>query len=102
MKKRPRKKVYIVLHHEIMGTDENPRADEMVFWVASSLQQAIAMIKRSGVCAWSWWEIQEQRIHDFEWPEHVGFYGLRGGKLKQRPYDKCLRLFRQRPEVWRP
>jgi hypothetical protein len=88
------KKVYIVLHHEIMGGKENPVRDEMVFWVASSLKQALAMIKRSWVCRWSWWEIQQVRMDSHDWPTHVGFYGRRGGELKRPPsFQKCVKLY---------
>ncbi|HEV3343705.1 MAG TPA: hypothetical protein VG125_25255 [Pirellulales bacterium] len=88
-------KVFIVLHHEIMGTPENHRCDEMVFYTASSIKTALALIKSSGVCRWSWWEIQRQELNGSDWPEHVGYYGLRGGKLAKAPYDKCVAIFKK-------
>jgi hypothetical protein len=94
MTKGRSKKVYIVLHHEIMGGKERPVRDEMVFFVASSLAKAISLIKISGVCRWSWWEIQEQQLDSHDWPTHIGYYGLRGGKLKKPPaFDKCVQLY---------
>lgn len=89
--------IYLVLHHEIAGTDAEPRADEMVFYTASSLQEALRLIRISYVAAWSWWEIQVHTLNDSDWPEHVGYYGRRGGKLKQPPYENCVELYRQRP-----
>jgi hypothetical protein len=94
-------KVYIVLHHEFMGALDDYRVDEMVFFTASSIKKAVALIKRSSVDPWSWWEIQVQDLDDHEWPEHVGYYGRRGGKIAKPPYEKCLQLFtkdrRRRP-----
>ncbi len=88
--------IYLVLHHEIGGTDDDPRADEMVFYTASSLQEALRLIRISYVARWSWWEIQVHTLNNSDWPEHVGYYSRRGGKLKQPPYEKCVDLFRQR------
>ena len=85
--------IYLVLHHEIMGGPDNLRADEMVFYAASSLQKALNLIKRSQVDLWSWWEIQKQTLDRDECPEHVGYYGRRGGKLARQPYGKCKELY---------
>jgi hypothetical protein len=95
-------KILLVLHHEIMGTPGKYRADEMVFWTTSSIKKALDLIRRSGGCNWSWWEIQVQELDSQEdHPKHVGYYGLRGGKLAKPPYDKCLALFKKRPKAWR-
>ena len=88
-------KIFIVLHHEIMGTPEDCRADEMVFYTCDSLKKAINLIRKSGVDRWSWWEIQSQELNGHDWPEPVGYYGLRGGKLAKPPYDKCVELFKE-------
>ena len=88
-------KIYIVLHHEIMGTPENCRADEMVFYTCDSLKKALRLIKKSRVDRWSWWEIQSQELNSLEWPQHVGFYGARAGALPKPPYDKCVALFKK-------
>lgn len=93
---RPEKtemKIYIVLHHEIAGPPEYLRADEMVFYTASSMKKALDLIRRTGVELWSWWEIQIQDLDSPKWPEHVGYYGHRGGKLAKPPYDKCKKIF---------
>ncbi|QVL32231.1 hypothetical protein KIH39_25920 [Telmatocola sphagniphila] len=87
--------IYIVLHHEVMGTEEDFRFDEMVFFTASTLKKALSMIKKCGVSRYSYWEIQTQKIDDLEWPEHVGYYGLRGGKLTAPPYEKCVAAFKK-------
>lgn len=95
-------KLFHVLHHEFMGVIEPPLADEMLFYTASSLKKAIAMIKRAHTCPWSWWEIQVQDLDRQEWPEHFGYYGPRGGKLAAQPWAKCLALFqaaRKRGEI---
>ena len=34
-------KIFIVLHHEIMGTPDDCRADEMVFYTCDSLKKAL-------------------------------------------------------------
>jgi hypothetical protein len=73
----------------------------MVFWTTSSMKKALGLIKNSGVCSWSWWEIQVQDLDSHEHPEHVGYYGLRGGKLTKPPHDKCVALFKKRPPAWR-
>ena len=88
-------RIFIVLHHEIMGTPDNYRADEMVFYTASSMKKALGLIKKSGVCRWSWWEIQVQDLDNMDWPEHVGYYGLRGGRLAKPPYEKCVEVFKK-------
>lgn len=41
--------IFIVLHHEIMGTPEDCRADEMVFYTYDSMKKAINLIRKSGV-----------------------------------------------------
>ena len=87
--------IFIVLHHEIMGTPEDCRADEMVFYTCVSLKKAINLIRISGVDRCSWWEIQSQELNRLDWPEHVGYYGLRGGKLAKAPYEKCVELFKK-------
>ena len=86
-------KIFIVVHHEIMGTPENYRADEMVFYTCDSLKKAINLIRKSVVDRWSWWEIRSQELNSDDWPEHIGYYGLRGGKLAKAPYQKCIELF---------
>lgn len=43
----------------------------------------------------SWWEIRSQELNSYDWPEHVGYYGLRGGKLAKAPHDKCVELFKK-------
>ncbi len=89
-------KIFIVLHHEIMGTADDYRADEMVFYTASSLKKAVDLIKKSRVDRWSWWEVQVQDLDSHDWPERVGYYGLRGGKLAKPPYDKCVAIFKKK------
>lgn len=88
-------KIFLVLHHEIMGPPDDYRADEMVFYTASSLKKALAMIKKSHVSKWSWWEIQRHNLDECEWPERVGLYGPRGGKLAKAPFEKCVAIFLQ-------
>jgi len=88
-------RIYIVLHHEIMGALDDCRADEMVFYTCDSLKEAINLIRKSSVEQWSWWEIQSQELNSHDWPEHVGYYGLRGGKLTKAPYEKCVALFKK-------
>lgn len=88
-------KIFIVLHHEIMGPRDDCRADEMVFYICTSLKKAIALIKKSSVDRWSWWQIQTQDLNSMEWPEHVGYYGLRGGQLAKPPYEKCVEIFKK-------
>ena len=88
-------KIYLVLHHEIMGTVDNYRVDEMVFYTASSFKKALQLIKKSGVSKWSFWEIQVHDMDRQEWPEHVGYFGLRGGKLAKPPVEKCVAIFKK-------
>ena len=87
-----KKKIYIVLHHEIFS---GPRVDEMVFTVCSSMDKALDFIKSCRVDPYSWWEIQESFLDNREWPDHVGYYGLRGGKLKKEPYEKALAAYKK-------
>lgn len=89
-------KVFLVLHHEIMGTPDDCRADEMVFYTCTSMNRALEHIKKTHVDRWSWWEIQSQETNSWEWPEHVGYYGRRGGKLNNPPYKKCVELYSTR------
>ena len=78
-----------------MGTPQDWRVDEMVFYTCTSLKKAIELIKKCHVVRWSWWEIQVQDIDSQEWPEHVGYYGRRGGKLAMPPYEKCVDIFKK-------
>ena len=93
-------KIYIVLHHEIFynGGDVPYRADEMVFYTASSMENALKMIRKAGVDCWSWWEIQSQRVDDpsGDWPEHVGYYDRRGRQIESPPFDKCVKLYKRK------
>ena len=88
-------RIFIVLHHEIMGRNDDLRADEMVFFTCTSFERAIGLIRKVRVDPWSWWEIQTQELDGDEWPEHVGYYGRRGGKLSKPPYEKCVERFRE-------
>lgn len=88
-------KGFIVLHHEIMGTPDDFRADEMLFFTCTSMKKALELIKTSRVDRWSWWEIQVQNMNSSEWPEHVGYYGRLGGKLAKPPYEKCVEIFKK-------
>lgn len=88
-------KIFIVLHNEIMGTPQNWRADEMVFYTCTTMKKALDLIKKSAVVRWSWWEIQQQELDSQEWPEHVGYYGRRGGKLAKPPYEKCVEIYKK-------
>lgn len=85
-----KRKIYILLHHEIMY---GPRVDEMVFGVWTSMSKVIDCIKKYRVAPYSWWEIQEGRLDGSDWPEHVGWYGLKGGKLEKEPYNKALKAY---------
>lgn len=85
-------KVYLVIHYEIMTGEV---VDAMLFHTASSLPKAIEYIKHSGVDCYSWWEIQVQKIDDKEWPEHLGWFGRRGGKIKKPPIEKAIEAFRK-------
>lgn len=87
------KKIYIVLHHEIMGVPGNYRDDEMVFFTASSLQHALKLIRRMHVDRWSWWEIQVHQLNSIDWPEHVGFFGRRGGRIASPKFEKYVSIF---------
>lgn len=87
--------IYLVLHHEIMGALDDLRADEMLFYTAKSYKKALEMIKTTGVSRWSWWEIQVQELDNPELPEHVGYFGLRGGKLAKPPFEKCVAIFKK-------
>ena len=84
--------IYLVLHHEIMGVKENCRADEMVFYTATSFENAMRLIKKTHVSAWSWWEIQVHDANTSDWPESLGLYGRRGGKLR-KSYDEFVAIY---------
>ncbi len=88
-------KIYLVLHHEIMGAHDNLWADEMVFFTARSFEKAIRLIKNSHVSKWSWWEIQVHDLDSSDWPVSLGLFGLRGGKLRKSPYEKCVEIFKR-------
>lgn len=87
------KKIYLVLHHEIMGVPGNYRADEMIFYTASSLSHSLKLIKESHVDRWSWWEIQVHDMNSTSWPEHVGFFGRRGGRIARPSFEKYVAIF---------
>ena len=88
-------KIFIVLHHEIMNTSNCHRADEMVFYTASSMEESRGTYQESGSQSVVVVAIQSQDLDSNEWPEHVGYYGLRGGKLAKPPYDKCVEIFKK-------
>ena len=89
-------RIFIVLHHEITGTPANWWADEMVFYTASSLEKAVTLIKKARINRSSWWEIQIHDVDSSAWPEHVGYYGPRGGKLRRSPKGKCVAFFKKK------
>lgn len=88
------KKIYIVLHHEIFFRGDYVD-DEMVFQVCSSLPKAIEYIRSARVDPYSWWEIQESTLDNGDWPVHVGWYGLRGGKLRKAPFEKAVKMYKK-------
>ncbi|WP_299465088.1 hypothetical protein [uncultured Gimesia sp.] len=59
------------------------------------MKKALELIKKCYVVRWSWWEIQVQEMDSQEWPEHVGYYGRRGGKLAKPPYEKCVEIYKK-------
>lgn len=89
-------RIFLVVHHEIFQRGPNDYiADDVVLHVASSLKKALTYIKTTWVEPYSWWEIQEQKVDGMEYPEWVGWYGRRGGKLKYQPFDKSVQLFKK-------
>ncbi|WP_397569526.1 hypothetical protein [Schlesneria sp. T3-172] len=90
-------KIFLILHHEIMGVPDNYRADEMVFYTARSLRKALELIKKTYVSRWSWWEVQVSELDDTEWPDHVGYFGPRGGKIVKPSFEKMVAIFEERP-----
>ncbi len=90
-----RKQLYLVLHHEIIQHGSEYVTDEMVFQIASSLQKALEYIRTTRVDSHSWWEIQVTTLDNGDWPEHYGWYGHRGGKLKKQPYEKALAAYKR-------
>jgi hypothetical protein len=93
---RRKRTVFLVLHHEIMLRGQDCYfADEVVFYVASSLERAIQYIKRVSVEEYSWWEIEQLAVDSMDDPIRVGWYGRRGGRLKAAPFDKSLAAFKR-------
>ncbi len=89
-------KIFLVLHHEIIERCPNDSiADPFIVHVASSFKKALAYIKSSLVEPYSWWEIQEQKMDDMDWPDHVGWYGRRGGQLKRQPFKKAVQVYKK-------
>jgi hypothetical protein len=88
-------KIYLLIHHEIFHRGEEYVDDEMVFQVASSVEKALEYIRICHVESYSWWEIQETSIDSAEWPEHYGWYGRRGGKLKNAPYKRAVAAYQR-------
>jgi hypothetical protein len=89
-------RIYLVLHHEIFQRGPHDYfADDVVFHVASSHENALAYIKRVHVDPYSWWEIQAVTVNGMDDPEHVGWYGRRGGKLAHPPFNKAVALFKK-------
>lgn len=60
---------------------------------------ALELIKKYHVVRWSWWEIRVQDLDSQEWPEHVGYFGRRGGKLARPPCEKCVAVFKQESDT---
>jgi hypothetical protein len=93
-RRMPRMNIYLVIHHEIgepMGEAHCVHA--MVFNTTRTLAKALKIIKTGYVARYSWWEIQSQELDSDERPEHIGFFGPRGGKLAKAPYEKCIALY---------
>ena len=69
-----------------MGTPDNLRMDEMVFYTASSHKKALSLIKKVKTSKWSYWEIQVQEMNTPNWPENVkGYYKRDGKRMKNHP-----------------
>jgi len=67
----------------------------MVFYACDSMKKALGLIKKTWVDRWYYWEIQSQELNSVDWPEHVGYFGPRGGKLAKLMYDRCVELFKK-------
>jgi len=50
------------------------------------MKKALGLIKKTWVDRWYYWEIQSQELNSVDWPEHVGYFGPRGGKLAKLMY----------------
>ena len=89
-------KVFLVLHHEILVRGQSGYlADDVVLHVASSLAKALRYIRQVHVEEYSWWEIQQATLDNYDNPVHAGWYGRRGGKLKQQPFAKAVAAYKR-------
>ena len=70
----------------------------MPFHIASSKYKSLQYIKSHYmVDPYSWWEIQVAKLDDpnHDWPEHEGYYGRSGGRLKIAPHHKCVEIYKK-------
>ncbi len=61
----------------------------------ASLKKGISLIRKSWLIGGPGGRFNRKNVNRRDWPVHVGYYGLRGGKLAKVPYEKCVELFRK-------
>lgn len=89
------KKVWLVMHCEIWSA-EPYFVDELVDYVASSLELAEKYIENVHIFNDSWWQIAECPVNEDLFEEGViltRYYGNKGKKLKYKPDKRALKAF---------
>jgi hypothetical protein len=85
-------KIYLVIQNQRTAPREEwYRVGETVFYTTRTLAKAFELIKKSRVAKWCWWEIKSHDLDSDEWPEQIGYFGPRGGKLTRKAIiKKCV------------
>jgi hypothetical protein len=92
-------KVYLVLHHEAIQLNNEYIIDDIVMFAASTESKALHFLKTAGVDEHSFWEIVEWEVDErIDEGRHIGWYGRRGGKLKEKPSQKAIDVLKRKNE----
>jgi hypothetical protein len=82
--------VWVIMHYEFMLEG---KLDCMQFHVSSSLKQAEAYVKKSGVMPYSWWQVHRYVVDEHGDDAEVYYYSYRGKPLKNAPWNQARRAF---------
>ncbi len=92
---KPRKRVWVVIHCEIMQPGKDLVVDEMADHLASTLARAEQYIKKVWAADFSWWKIQEFWVDRAVEGLDFFFYDHKGKPIKLPPYKRAKANFRK-------
>ena len=94
--RKKQKKVWVVMHYEILGIPGALHVDCLQFHVASTRKKAEKFIRAMWVYPFSWWQIHPHVVDCDDWlseGKEVYYYSHRGTPLRFAPVKRAEKAF---------